>query len=450
MERNLLHKLLHWQASRHRQPLILKGARQVGKTHLLKEFGQRQFGCYHYFNFEEQNELKTIFEGNFDVNQILENLKLNRDQLEGGKELLIFDEIQHCPRALSSLKYFAENAPNIYICSAGSLIGVTLAEESFPVGKVDYLYLTPFKYSEYLRATDKWAYDVFMNTKESIPDAFQHQKLLDNFNIYSVVGGLPKGVLLAKELLAKKIDLYSELALFHDNMIRTYQSDFAKHAGKINALHIANTFSQIPSQLSSNIDGSTKRFVFKDVIPGLRGYAGLQGPINWLVKAGLIYKVKIAKKAIFPIESYTNENSFKLYTFDTGLLLRMLRVPYEVAASNSYGMHKGFVMENVVLSQLTEDDLDPTYCWQENKAEVDFLKIIQNKITPIEVKSSHRMASKSLASFKSRYAPEHSIKLSTNNFHFSESTKTWNIPVYYSEFIAGDSKRFRGTNLDPQ
>ena len=443
MKRKLFTKLKNWKKSKFRQPLILKGARQVGKTFILKEFGKRCFSNYHYFNFEEQSNLKDIFSGSLDINKILDNLQLDRKKLETNQELIIFDEIQNCPRALNSLKYFAENTPQIYICCAGSLIGVTLVKESFPVGKVDYLYLTPLKFSEYLNSIDPWLYEVFLQTRDGKPDEFQHEKLLSAFIDYSIIGGLPRGILIAQEFIKKRTKLYQELENFHNAMIRTYQSDFAKHAGKENAVHITGVFSGIPNQLAMNIDGSTKRFKFGKTIPGLRGYSDLQGPINWLIKAGLIYKVKIAKKALLPVESFCSENIFKLYLFDTGLLIRMLNIPYEVAMKNRYGMHKGFVMENLILSQLTNDDLDHSYCWQENKAEVDFLRFIQNKLIPIEVKSSHRIASKSLASFARRYAPQTSIILSTNNFSFTKAKNLWNIPVYYSEFLFEDPSRFK-------
>ena len=438
MERVLLKKLIDWKESKFRQPLILKGARQVGKTYLLKQFGKQCFKRFHYFNFEESDDLKDVFVGNLNVDQILQNLRLDRSSVENNQELIIFDEIQQCPRAINSLKYFAENAPKIYICSAGSLIGVTLAEESFPVGKVDYLYLTPLKFDEYLKAVDPWLYDIFDKILETKADDFQHKKLLSAFNDYSIVGGLPRGILIARELANQKNDFYRELKDFHDSMIRTYQSDFAKHAGKVNAVHIANIFSNIPSQLSANIDGSTKRFKFKDAVPGLRGYADLEGPISWLVKAGLVYKVKIAKKSLFPIESFTEDNIFKLYIFDTGLLIRMLKIPYDLVLKDSYGMHKGFVVENLILSQLTNQDLDYSYCWRENKAEVDFLKIIQDKLVPIEVKSNHRTASKSLASYIMRYNPDISITLSTNNFSYNKDKKIWNIPLYCSKFLGDE------------
>ena len=411
----------------------------MGKTYILKEFGRQNFSRFHYFNFEESPELKKIFDGSLDVANILNSLRLNLDDVEKNKELIIFDEIQSCPRALSSLKYFSENAPNVFICSAGSLIGVVLSEESFPVGKVDYLYLNPFKFSEYLNALDPWAFEILEKTKEQKPSPYEHEKLLEAFTHYSIIGGLPRGVEITKELKAGTTEHVSTLADFHDAMIRTYQSDFAKHAGKVNAVHISATFSNIPLQLSSHIDGATKRYKFKDVSAKIRGYSQLQGPINWLLKAGLASQVKIVKKLEFPLNSYCSENKFKLYLFDTGLLMRMLQIPYSVALENSYGMHKGYVMENTILSQLYQDDLDQTYCWQENKAEVDFIRVVKDKICPIEVKSSHRTKSKSLKSLINRYNTSPNFILSSNNFFFNETKNTWNLPIYYSEFL-GEGK----------
>ena len=435
MNRNLITDLENWKDSPLRQPLILKGARQVGKTYLLKEFARTSFSKFHYFNFEETTDLSSAFEGNLDIDTILRSLRLDRKSLEQNRELVIFDEIQSCPKALNSLKYFAENAPKIFIAAAGSLIGVTLAQESFPVGKVDYLYLTPMKFSEYLAASDPFLRDVLRQLGNSSINNYEHLKLLQAFNDYSVIGGLPRGILIAQEFLKQPQELDKKLGSFHDDMIRTYQSDFAKHAGRVNAVHISDTFTHIPMQLASNTDASTKRFIFKDVVPGLRGYAQLSGPIAWLCNASLAYKVKIARKASYPLESYASENLFKLYLFDTGLLFRMLRVPYEVAAKNNYGMHKGFAMENLILTQVVQDELSLPYCWQENKAEVDFLQIVGSDIVPIEVKSSHRKASKSLSSYINRYKPNSSIRFSTNQFHFNKEKKIIDIPIYAAELI---------------
>lgn len=441
MKRELMTELIAWKDSKFRLPLILKGARQVGKTFLLKEFASQHFSNSHYFNFEEQDELKKIFEGNLDPNTILSNLRIDKASLIKNKELIIFDEIQQCPRALTALKYFAEKIPEVYLCSAGSLLGITLSDESFPVGKVNYLYLTPLKFSEYLNATDKWSYELLEHAKNEKLDNYQHQKLLESFNAYSAIGGLPKAVLITQSLLENKLELYQELENFHDNMIRNYQSDFAKHSGSLNAMHIVSTFQSVPVQLSKSIDGSTRRYRFNESVPKLRGYADLQGPIEWLMKAGLVYKVKILKKAFLPLESYTEENLFKLYLFDTGLMLRMLKIPYDIAIRNDYGMHKGYVMENLILSQMINSDLDQVYCWQEGKSELDFVRLIFNNIIPIEVKSSHRISSKSLASYQTRYSPEISIIFSTNNFEYIQKRKCWQMPIYYAQNLELDQKR---------
>lgn len=435
MKRELYRELEKWKRSKYRQPLILKGARQVGKTFLLKEFGRTSFSRFHYFNFEEQDDLKKIFEGNLEVDRILQNLRLDKTKVTENHELIILDEIQLCPRALTSLKYFAENAPEIYICSAGSLIGVTLAQESFPVGKVNYLDLTPFTFSEYLEAVDSWCHEALEEARRQPIDSYRHTKLLERFNEFAAIGGLPRAVQMAKEFDKRNVAFYEELKNFHESIIRTYQSDFAKHAGKVNAVHITTTFSNVPSQLSRQLDGATKRFVFKGVVPGLRGYSDLEGPIEWLKHAGLLHKVKLLKKGLLPTESFTEENLFKLYLFDTALLLRMLKLPYEVAIENSYGMHKGFVMENLILAQMRKSSEEAIYYWAENKAEVDFVRILGQDLIPIEVKSSHRMRSKSLQSYINRYNPKFSIVLSTNNFYYSKSNNTCHVPVYLAEYL---------------
>jgi predicted AAA+ superfamily ATPase len=306
MERNIEKRLIEWRDSVDRQPLIVKGARQVGKTYLLSDFGKKHFSNLHYVNFEEYPELRKIFDGNLDTKKILSDLKISYKDVTNNKELIFFDEIQSCPRAITALKYFSENEPNIYICAAGSLLGVALNKESYPVGKVQHFYITPFKFSEFLQACDQWLYEIFKKVKEDLfASDFHHDKLLEAYKLYSAVGGMPIAVLSAKNHYDNHLDLFNELSLKHADLLRSYNSDFAKHAGKVNAVHIASIFANVPSQLSKNVDASTKRYIFKDVLHNKKSFEQLAAPIDWLVKAGLIYKIKVTNRADHPLETFS-------------------------------------------------------------------------------------------------------------------------------------------------
>ena len=289
--------LLKWKAKAKRKPLVLKGARQVGKTFLLKALGSSAFQDTAYFNFEEQPNLKQFFENTKDVKRILKNLSLvYGKEINPKKTLIIFDEIQECNAALNSLKYFCENLPELALISAGSLLGVTLSEESFPVGKVEYASLYPMTFRELLLAHENQmllqAYDEASENKPVLLMA--HQKLWEELLNYYIIGGMPSAV---QAYLHKKEDrmiAFQELRQIQKELVEDYNKDFAKHSGKENSVHIISVFENVPLQMAAVMEDSTKRFRFNDVIPKKKGYAELRGPIDWLKQAGLIYKIKIS------------------------------------------------------------------------------------------------------------------------------------------------------------
>lgn len=428
-------ELNKWAESTDRLPLIIKGARQVGKTYILTQFAKEKFGGLHYVNFEEQSDLRKVFEGDLNPNRILQDLRINMDQVVSNRELIFFDEIQSCPKALASLKYFAEKLPQVHLCVAGSLLGVVLNEESYPVGKVQHLHLTPLKFSEFLLAYDEWLYEILIQVKVNLSvSSFHHEKLLDAFKLYSAAGGMPSAVLATIRNKENKIELFKDLKNVHSNILTSCSSDFAKHAGRTNASHISSVFSNIPSQLSRNLDGSTKRFVFKDVIAKNKSFAQLSSPIDWLIRAGLVYKTKVINRSEYPLEAFSTENIFKLYYFDHGLLARALNLPYEIILSENYGIAKGYFMENIVLAQLIKTELEVPYCWEENKSEVEFIRSYGSSIVPIEVKSSYKTHSKSLSSYIKRYSPKRAVRLSKNSFlPTKQPILDW--PVYLSEYV---------------
>jgi len=316
MKRLKLNDLYRWKTKSSRKPLIVNGARQVGKTFLLKEFARDQFAKSHYINFEEQISLRKIFEQDLTPEVLLRDLALTLGTtINPETDLIIFDEVQACPRALTSLKYFAEKSRAYYLCAAGSLLGLALSDESFPVGLVDFLDLHPLSFVEFLLAFERHDLISCIESEDwsrQISPAV-HEAIWNYLKIFITIGGLP-------EVVARYIEQSSNQAqaLFNARetqkyLLGAYERDIAKHAGKINAMHIYRVFHSIAAQLGKNITDSVQRFRFRGVIPGAGNYQRLSGPIDWLQKAGLAYKVSIVEHSKIPLLSHAKENIFKLY-----------------------------------------------------------------------------------------------------------------------------------------
>lgn len=436
MKRLILENLIQWKNSQNRKPLILKGARQVGKTFILNLFGEQFFAKTHYFNFERRPSLGKIFEGDLDPPTILNALSLSGQIVNISEDLIIFDEIQNCPRALTALKYFKEEMPELAICSAGSLLGTTLNEESFPVGQVEYLWLGPLTFEEFLLATQEKLYHTLRQAvSDSRISSYEHDILLRAYKTYSVTGGMPEVVSLISDLNSILPKDFARFREIQRALVNTYLGDFSKHAGKINATHIARVFQDIPAQLSKNIDGSSKRYVFKDVIRGKTGLRELEGPIEWLVKAGLVYKSKIINRADIPLESFSSNSLFKLYIFDIGILGQMLDIPPARIIAEDYGLAKGFFAENLSLQQLIKSDSFTPYCYQYNQSEIEFVELLHGKPCAIEVKSGNKTRARSLRSYVKKYSPDLAIKLTKNNFSFEDETRVLSVPLYLAGFL---------------
>jgi hypothetical protein len=411
MKRNAYKQLILWKSKKDRMPLVLIGARQVGKTHLLTEFGRTAYPDFHTFNFQEKTVLHQIFEKDLDVRRIIEELSIvQRKDINIQKDLIFFDEVQECSKAVTSLKYFCENMPELHIVSAGSLLGLQLNALSFPVGKVDIYHLYPMSFEEFVYATkDTFAIKLFaeMNRSEAA-----HQLIWQYVCQYFYVGGMPKAVqtwfsdcgIQEKTSIVRKIQ---------NDILTGFHQDFAKHSGKVNALHISTLMKNVPTQLSNEQDGSVKRFRFKDVLPNKRTYAHLSSTISWLDAASLVYKVHIIEnRPQIPLKSYIKENKFKIFLFDVGLLGAMLELSYHDFIHQHYGMMKGFFAENFVACELKAMGMTALYSWTQSKSEIEFIYVSKDsEIIPIEVKSGKRTKSKSLKSFVERYAPKKTIKL---------------------------------------
>ncbi len=433
MKRNIWNNLIKWKNKKDRKPLILKGARQVGKTYILQAFGKECFSQVHYLNFEKYKQLSGIFEGDIIPLNILRDLSFYLNtSINKENDLVIFDEIQNVPRALTSLKYFQEELPELAICAAGSLLGVQLSDESFPVGKVEFLNMFPMSFEEFLEGTgDTKSFEFLRGRKkaEAIPQII-HVHLWEQLKIYLVIGGLPE---IVKTFVEYKDDLFIALQKVRekqDNLISTYIADIAKHSGKQNAMHIERLWRNIPAQLAREQDGSAGKFKFKGVIPGVRRYSKLAGSIDWLVAAGLILKVHIVNSGQLPFSAHTVENSFKLYIFDVGLLGALSDLPAKSIMKYEYGSYKGYFAENFAAQEFVYSGVKELYCWKERSAEVEFLREIDGDVLPVEIKSGWVTQAKSLKVFAQKYHPKYRTIFSANNLSLDPVEKVYRYPLY--------------------
>jgi predicted AAA+ superfamily ATPase len=428
IQRIVVERLEAWKNATGRKPLVLKGVRQVGKTWLLKEFGKNSVGSYAYFNFEEQPELKQFFVTTKDVNRIIHNLSLVHGKtIEPGRTLIILDEIQECNEALNSLKYFCENAPEHLVACAGSLLGVAMSRgASFPVGKVDFLDLYPLTFSEFLSAANPAlkVYTDQLNTLDPIPDYFFSQ-LTDALKLYFISGGLPEAVV---ALLEKQDTGLCQQVL--SNILNAYMFDFSKHADNKDVPKIGYVWSSLPSQLSRE----NKKFLYQTVKPGARARE-YENALNWLLQAGLVYKIYLSKKPALPLPAYDDLSSFKLYLADTGLLRRLSMLD-PVAIKEGHRLFtefKGSLSENFILQSLrTQYEVMPRYWSSEGKAEIDFLIQRQNDLIPVEVKSDVNIRGKSLARYNTLFQPRIRLRYSLQNLKYDDGLL--NIPLFLADY----------------
>ncbi len=436
MERIIEEKLLKWKRKTNRKPLILKGARQVGKTYSLLEFGKKHFKNFHYFNFEESQELNDIFEFDLNPERILKELSLFKEEkIDIEKDLIIFDEIQFSPKALTSLKYFFENFPNSYIISAGSLLGIKMKENisSFPVGKVEFLDMYPMNFYEFISETESKEiseiYDSFkLDDKLS---EFIHKKLWNALKDYFVIGGLPEIVLFFSRNKNYDYETFETIRELQRNILLGYESDIAKYSGRINSMNIIRVLKNIPSQLSKEINGSLRRYKFKGVIPGKKGYASLSSIIDWLINSGLVLKEHIVKNAQYPLEAQVKENMFKLYLFDIGLLGFLSGLEPDVIIKMNFGNYKGYFAENFVMQELVSYGFENLYAWHGRESEIEFLLQYKGEIIPLEVKSGDNLRAKSFTIYKRKYKPKIAIKLSSKKPAIHKDG-TINLPLYFA------------------
>ena len=423
-----------------RKPLVLKGARQVGKTWALQEFGRNRYvargGRCHYIDLREQKYLHSIFAETSDPNRIIELLQFRlKVQIDVDQDLVILDEIQEAPHAISALKYFAQDLPELDLIVAGSHLGLMKNAESFPVGKVTFLYMFPMTFEEFVTALDDGAarYLSEYTCDEPLPSVV-HEQLLELLNVYFFTGGLPEGVMaLCKYWPDEMGRAIPGVRQVQEDLITGYRADFSKYSGVVNANHINYVFEALPEQLSRAQDESVKRFRFRQVIPNRKGFDSIASPLSWLVESRLCIRNRIAKRAEHPLLSYCDSNRFKAFLFDIGLLNCLLKLPGEVILGEGIGPYKGFILENFVAQELFAVTNDDSVSWQQGTAELEFLIVQGARIAPVEVKSAarNRMA-KSLDAFITRYQPEYAYKLTRENFKFDARRGITTLPVYCS------------------
>lgn len=430
MERKIIDWLLKWKNNKDRKPLILQGARQVGKTYSILSFGKAYYKNTAYFNFENNTDLINIFNRDLNPDRIIKELSAKSGQtILKGDTLIFFDEIQASERALTSLKYFNENSNDYHVIAAGSLLGVAVNREkySFPVGKVDLNTLYPLNFEEFLMALGK------EKLIELIKECFQnnipfslHDTALDIYRTYLVTGGMPAAV---KEYVEKND--FNFVLSTQKNINDSYIADMAKYATANETTKIMAAFNSIPAQLAKE----NKKFQYKLIKSGARAY-DYETPLDWLKASGVIIKCNKCNEGKLPLSAYTDFNSFKVYMTDTGLLCSKFDIPANAVLFDtpSFNGFKGALTENYVAFSLITNGYTPYY-WESNgQAEVDFL--IQDNdgnIIPVEVKAADNVRAKSLNQFIKKYNPPYSIRVSSKNFGFENNIKS--VPLYAAFLI---------------
>jgi len=446
MKRTIESELILWKNKPERKPLLLNGVRQSGKTYLLRQLFGPSFSKVHYFDLERNRAASNVFEQDSlkskDLVKALEAISGKR--ISVNTDLIILDEIQESSRALTSLKYFAQEMPEAYIAATGSLLGVSLSKGSFPVGKVNILDLNPMSFREFLQALDEHqTLEILedLNFSKPLPKVY-HSRLWSIFGEYLSVGGMPEVVDCYRNLREHStLEAMSEVHQTLQNIVTGYLGDIAQHAGSVNSMHIAEILRNIPAQLGREIDGNSKRFRFKGVIPKKKGYSEISGAIHWLEASSLALKVPIANRGEQPLSAWESYNRFKLYMHDIGVLSYLSGIPLLKSDAFTPGFYKGWVAENFVAQELTASGMNHLHSWQEGKAEVEFVIQSKGMSIPVEVKAGRRTQAKSAGIFASKYSSPLVIKLGfwTNSLT-GKNKPTLKLPLYAAGLITDKSR----------
>lgn len=421
MKRNAMRDLVQWKESEDRKPMVLKGARQVGKTWLMKEFGRNYYQNYVYFNFDEEDELKSIFEKNKNPQRIIELLSMIADEkILPGDTLIIFDEVQECPEALNTLKYFKEKANEYHVIAAGSLLGTLLAQpKSYPVGMVNLLNIHPLTFDEFLEATDESLYKYYCSIqKEQLIEEIFHNRLMEAYNLYLIIGGMPECV---TSWVNHKDP--AKISQIQRELIEVYENDFSKHNGKVNSGRILMVFRSIVAQLAK----PNEKFMYGAVREGGRA-RDFEEAIEWLVSAGMLNRVYNVSKMEHPLAAFDKLDSFKLFVFDTGLLKHMAGVDNSAILLQSNYQFKGPLTENYVLQQFCgQFEIEPRY-YSDRSGEIDFVLQYGTEIIPVEVKGGEDKSAPTFKRYTNEKHPAHAIRLSKRPY--LKNGLITNMPLY--------------------
>ena len=435
MYREKIEELKKWKQSPTRKPLIIRGARQVGKTWLMKEFGKKYYDKCAYINFDDNTRMNKLFEEDFDLDRIIQGLKIESGvNIEAENTLIILDEIQETPKALKALKYFCENAREYHIISAGSLLGVAIHEgTSFPVGKVDFLDLKPLSFFEFLNAIgEKQLLEVLKSNDFDMINVF-NTKLKDYLKLYYYVGGMPEAV---SSYIEYK-DL-SQVRVIQKRLLEAYEQDFSKHAPSSIVPRIRQLWNNVPTQLANE----NKKFIYGLIKKGARARE-YEIALSWLIDCGLVYQINRVNNCKIPLSAYQDFSAFKLYLLDVGLLSAMAGLDSKTLLEGNeiFEEFKGSLTEQYVLCQLRECTDLSIYYWTSDSgiAEIDFITQIGGNNVPIEVKASENLQAKSLKTFVEKYKTKINIRTSMSNYKKEE----WliNIPLYSIGNIESISSR---------
>jgi len=436
MQRAQIKKLLAWKAKNKRKPLLIDGARQTGKTYLLQNLLGEKFDNVLRIDFLESPEMADAFSGSLTPKDIISNIELLTNEVfNPATDLLILDEIGECQRAVTSLKYFAEKAPEMYVAASGSNIGLL---NSFPVGKVEQYNLRPLTFYEFLLASGEAGLIKAFETQANSAPA--HAKLFDKLTDYYFTGGMPEAVSTWFELKNNSIlERVEAVGSIHLNLLTGYLRDFGKYSGKVDAGLIESVFRHVPSQLASVLDESVKRFKFKGVHERKSRYGDFESAITWLDKCRLILKnYPTDGTPRSPLAAYQKENMVKLFLFDVGVLNHMLGVSYKEIKQQGFE-YKGYIAENFVQQEFAAQGVDPTFSWGDARAEIEFIATDEEgEIIPIEVKSGKRTRAKSLQSYITKCQPRRTIKLTGTQGSSPLEKKNIVLPLYYSQYAVSN------------
>lgn len=433
MKRNAIKELYEWKENNDRKPLVILGARQVGKTWLMKEFGKEAYKKCAYVNLEDNDDLRGMFEHDFDIQRIIANLQWATDVTIDEDTLIILDEIQEAPRGITALKYFQEKAPQYHVIAAGSLLGIAMHKnDSFPVGKVDFMHLYPLSFYEFLNAIGEKKMVDLLQAKNWTMLTMVRAKFEERLRQYYFVGGMPAAVL----AFVNDGDL-NKVRTIQKSIIEAYERDFSKHAPAIEVPRIRMVWHSIPSQLSKE----NRKFIYGMIKEGARA-KDFELAIEWLKDAGLIYKVNRCKKAQLPLAAYEDFSAFKMFLSDIGLMGAMSNIPVQSLLNGNmlFSDFKGALTEQFVLQQMKTNQSLSIYYWSadNSRGEIDFLVQQEEKVIPIEVKAEENLQAKSLRMFVERNPGLKGCRFSMSPYR--EQDWLVNYPLYSVLTILGQKE----------